>query len=216
MSKSNPVQTYCDLAFKLRNRIEFAETILTVNAPSSQIVETVCLQGRKIIETIAFMSLVATEHGLGSLRVPRDVKTHWNAKTIFERLKKKNIDILPSPSRMQKTDDKRFDYIFAGVPENRLSYDDLIHMYETFHRGLHEPNPYVQSDESAFYKKLLDGLNTDIAKLRRFTWIHFIGIKGQAFMVDLKNTLGNTYVLPVTKSGEVPEDYVAVPPSLKQ
>ncbi len=206
MRKSSPVEIYRQLAFKMRNRIEFAESIFGAQASSSNIAETVCLQGRKIIEGIAYMALVATDHSLGNLKIPRDAKTHWNAETIFVRLKKKKLTLLPSPSRMSKSDDLRYKFVFSGVPEYVLNYDDLIEMYRRFHKGLHEPNPYVQPDEDDFYKKLIPVLRQDIERLRNCTWIHFIGIKGQAFAVDLKNTHGVTAVVPLSKIAEPPSD----------
>jgi hypothetical protein len=80
------------LAKKLRTRIEFAEGVLTMQSHTSHIVETVSLQGRKAIETIAYMMLAATEHGFGRANMPRDVKSQWNAETVFERLKRKRLD----------------------------------------------------------------------------------------------------------------------------
>ncbi len=197
---------YLALATKLRHRIEFAETILSLNVPASQKVETICLQGRRAVETIAYMCLVATEHGLGHLGIPRDAKKHWNAQHIFTSLKAKRIMTLPSPSRMEKSDDPRFKAIFAGVPEQRLTHDDLIEIYQTFHKGLHEPNPYVQPDESSFYATLLPHLSTNIDRIKRFVWVHFISIKGEGFAVDLHNTHGCTAVVPLSKTAEIPED----------
>lgn len=206
MATLSPLEKYRALATKLRDRIEFAEFILASQSPASQKAETVALQGRMAIETIAYMALVATEHGLGHLGIPRDAKKHWNAEAIFRRLKSKGLDILPSPSRMRRSRDSRYKWIFEGVSEGRLSYDDLIALYRQFHEGLHAPNPYVQPDDSSFYSRLIPAFNGNIGCLRKFTWVHFVGIKGQAFAVDLRNAYGMTVVMPLSKTAEMPDD----------
>jgi hypothetical protein len=109
-------------------------------------------------------------------------------------------------SRMVRSSDARFTAIFEGVPEYRLSYTDLIDMYRQFHEGLHAPNPYVQSDDSAFYNRLIPTLRANITRIKKFTWVHFIGIKGQGFAVHLRNTHGVTALIPLSKIAEIPED----------
>src|SRR5262245_13053290 len=124
MSQRFPIEIYAKLARKLRARIEFSESVFSLPAPTSQIVETVSLQGRKSVETIAFMCLVIMHHSRGRHSIPRDVQSHWNAETVFERLKKKGLQLLPSPSTIKKSDDPQYKLEVIGTPENRLSYDD--------------------------------------------------------------------------------------------
>lgn len=208
MNTTSPQDKYLALAANLQKRIAFAERILSLGAPPSQAVETVCLQGRKALETIAYMCLVATERGLGPLGVPRDAKQHWNAEAIFRSLKKKSLNVLPSPSKMTPSSDYRFKATFIGIPENRLTYDELIALYRLFHRGLHEPNPYVTTADDAFYVNLIPELLGAVDRIKRFVWVHYIGIKGQGYAVDLYNTHGLTVVLPLTKTSDTPDDLV--------
>ncbi|MCR6733028.1 MAG: hypothetical protein NVV83_02525 [Afipia sp.] len=206
MAKLPPKEVYQQLCIRLRHRIEFAEAVLISSAPKWQIVEAVSLQGRKAIETIAHMCLVATEHSLGELGIPKDVKKHWNAETIFERLHKKNISVLPSPSRMKKSSDPRYKAVFEGVPENRLTYRELIALYQMCHEGLHDVNPYRLPESISYYEGLTPKLSQGIIRIKNFTWVHFIGIKGEGFAVDLRNTNGLTVVLPLSKIAELPID----------
>jgi hypothetical protein len=205
MNNLSPQETYHELCSRLRHRIEFAETILGSSASTWQIAETVALQGRKSIETIAHMSLVATEHSLGKLGIPRDVKKHWNAEVIFERLNKRNIHILPSPSRMMKSDNPRFKAIFSGVSEYRLTYKELIELYRMCHGGLHDINPYAVANHQVFLDEIIPKLSEAIGRLKKFVWVHFIGIKGEGFAVDLKNHNGATVVIPLSKIAEISE-----------
>jgi hypothetical protein len=195
-----PIETYEALALKLRTRFDFVESVMAMDAPLSTIVETTCLHGRKIIETIAYMGLVVTEHSIGKAHIPRDARDHWNAETIFIRLKKKGLNLLPSPSRITRA--PGYQAAIEGIPECRLSYDQLI--YKTFHKGLHEPNPYVQGDDDEFYKKLLPKLGTDLTRLRNFTWRHFISIKGSGFFVCLRDGEGAFGLIPLSKTANLP------------
>jgi hypothetical protein len=204
LSKIEPPERYKQLAVRLRDRIEFAELVLKSSAPAWQKAESLALQLRKSIETVAHMSLVATEHGLGELGVPKDIKRHWNAETIFKRLKQRGFNILPSPSRMQNSSDPRFKAVFAGVPEYRLSYDDLIEMYQWLHNLLHDDNPYRALTIEQSHDTALEKLSTLLVRIKNFTWIHFIGIRGEAFAVDLRNIHGETAVLPLKRIAAAP------------
>jgi hypothetical protein len=204
-----PEGLYTRLAHNLRSRIRFAQHVFTLDEPKARIVETVCLQGRKIIETIAYMALVATHHGLGLRGVPNDAKLQWNAETILTRMKKKRLTVLPSPSTITGsplTGSQPPDYnlVVNGVPEYRLSHEELISIYRNFHKGLHETNPYAREDNDEFYLSLLPTLQADLEKLKNFTWSHFISIKGRGFMVKLEDSNGNLSVLPLAKIAELP------------
>lgn len=201
-----PQALYGTLAVKLRSRIEFAERILGLSAHPAQIVETVCLQGRKAIETIAYMMLAATELGFGRANMPRDTKTQWNAETIFYRLKKKGLKIMPSPQRIGRSTRSGVQVEITGVAEHRLNYDELAEIYRTFHRGLHEPNPYVQGDDDTFYTKLIPELRGCVQQIRNLTWTHMVFIRGQAFLCMLSTDQDKVAVWPLEKVAELPPD----------
>jgi hypothetical protein len=206
MAKQEPHELYLALASKLRTRIEFAEQILAIPAHTSQIVETVSLQGRKSVETIAYMTLVATEHGFGRANMPKDVKSHWNAETVFERLKRKGLNLVPSPQRVSRSEQPGIKLECTGIAEHRLNYDDLIAIYRTFHKGLHEPNPYVQADDSDFYTGLIPALRKCIERIKNLTWQHMIFIRGLAFLCVMRNDQGNVVVFPLQKTADLPDD----------
>ncbi len=198
-----PLMVYSQLALRLRHRIEFAEYVATLDAPRSQIVETLCMQGRKAIETIAFMTLVATDHSLGVHSLPRDAKTQWNAETVFRNLKRRGLQILPSPSRVSKSDDPAYRLVISGIPEYRLGYDDLNRIYRAFHKGLHDPNPYSHPDEADFYTALVPSTRDGLSRVKNLVWSHFISIKGKGFMVRLKDSESALSVIPLDKLGDV-------------
>jgi hypothetical protein len=214
MKDSPPEVRYRALCTRLRGRIESAERNLASDESLAQKIENIGMHGRKAIENIAHMCLVATEHGLGELGIPQDAKQHWNAETMFNRLERRKINILPSPSRMHPSKDQKFRAIFAGVKEHRLSYKELVDLYRLFHEPMHEPNPYRTPDPNAQYRELLPKMAEAITKLRNFTWVHFISIKGEGFGVDLKNEFGATQVISLKRVAPVsdPDDYLVPTP----
>ena len=106
MKNLSPEDTYQVLAVNLRSRLDFAEnTLANPYKFAFQTVETVSLQGRKSVETIAYMMLVATEHAFGRANMPRDIRRQWNAEPIFKELKKRKLDLIPSPQRVMASKD---------------------------------------------------------------------------------------------------------------
>jgi hypothetical protein len=203
----NPRETYQALAVNLRSRLDFAEsTLASPYKYAFQTVETVSLQGRKCVETIAYMMLVATEHAFGRANMPRDIRSQWNADPIFERLKRKGLDLIPSPQRVTASKDSRYSLVIEGIAEHRLSYDDLIGIYRVFHKGLHEPNPYVHPVDDAYYSALLPDLRKAIGQIKTLTWRHMVFIKGHAFLCILSDDHGNVHVTGLDKQSDLPED----------
>ena len=205
MSSLPPRELYQALAVSLRSRLDFAERILSMNETPAQIVEPVSLQGRKCLELIAYMMLAATEHGFGKANVPRDIRTQWNAETVFERLKKKSLDLIPSPQRVSISADPGYALVIEGVAAHRLNYDQLISLFRLFHAGLHEPNPYVQPDSARHYADLLPKLREGIEQIKNLTWQHMIFIRGKAFICFLSDDHGRVGVTALDKipvSGE--------------
>jgi hypothetical protein len=201
-----PRELYQALAVNLRSRLDFAEHVLAKPfARPFQTVETVALQGRKAIETIAYMMLVATEQGFGRAQMPRDVRTQWNAEPIFQRLKKKGLNLIPSPCRVSKSEDPLYAWVVEGLAEYRLSYDDLCEIYRTFHKGLHEPNPYVQPVDDAYYSNLVPELRKAIEQIKNLTWRHSMFIRGKAFLCILSDDNGKVGVLGLDKTSDLPE-----------
>ena len=81
-----------------------------------------------------------------------------------------------------------------GIPEAALTYDDLIAIYQTFHDGLHDLNPYRTPPDHSFYSSLTTRVLLQIDRIRKCVWHHVIMIKGQAFFVDLKNSFEVTAI----------------------
>lgn len=207
MTKPTPRELYQTLAVNLRSRLDFAESVIAKPfARPFQTVETIALQGRKCVETIAYMMLVATEKGFGRANMPRDARTQWNAEPIFQSLKKKGLDLIPSPQRIAASKTPGIKLEIVGVAEDRLSYDDLSAIYRTFHKGLHEPNPYVQAVDDEYYTKIIPDLTSAMIKIKKLTWRHMIFIRGSAFLCVLSDDNGKVGVTGLDKEEDLPKE----------
>lgn len=183
-------EVYADLMQVIRKRLDVISLLGTMQGDEFSRAESAAFQGRKVIEGIAFACLVATENGIK--HVPRDAKGQWNAEKIFESLKKKKIETLPSPSVLRKaTEEERLnngvEVTIEGIPARRLSHDELIDIYQRIHRWLHEINPYTEADVSSFCTKNVAALWQDMARVNQFVEKHFISIGGQAFFCVLRD-----------------------------
>lgn len=148
-------------------------------------------------------SIVAIDNGLKN--IPRDAKGKWNAEIIFKTLKSKNLTVLPSPSIIrQATFEEQITrgahITIEGIPERRLTHDNLIEIYQRFHAWLHEINPYVYQGHSDFYTQKSTGLWNDLTNLQLFVERHFISIHGAAFFCTLWDAQDQqTKVIPFAK-----------------
>lgn len=195
--------SYYSLMLTIRERFDAIQALQALPASFPQ-AEAAAFHGRKIVEAIAFGCLVAIENGLK--HVPRDAKGQWNAEEIFRSLKSKNLTTLPSPSRFrpatkQEQQENNVNVAIEGIPERRLSHDDLIGIYKALHAWLHEVNPYVNKDHASFHSERSGGLWVDLERLRMFVERHFISIKGEAFYCTLWDSQDNkTKVGSLTKN----------------
>jgi len=201
-----PQDLYLALMKSIRERLDFVETLASASGDSFARAETAAFHGRKVVEGIAFACLVATHHGLK--HVPRDAKGKWNAEEILRGLQKKNLQVFPSPSliRFPLAEEQAFSNVTAtieGIPECRLTHDELIGMYQRLHRWLHEVNPYVTAGRDEFYASHGAKLWDELRALDRFIEQHFISIQGHAFFCVLRDKLdGQTKVASLSRSAD--------------
>jgi len=198
-------QIYIALMMTIRSRLDVIESLSNLSGNDFSRAETAAFHGRKIIEGIAFACLVAIERGLK--HVPRDAKGQWNAEKILKSLKSKSIPTLPSPSiirnaSMSECETNGVKEVIEGVPERRISHDDLLAVYQSMHRWLHEINPYTEPDRSAFYAEHGRLLWDDLVRINRFIEKHFISISGEGFFCVLRDNVdGTTKVMPLSRPG---------------
>ncbi|MBB1161226.1 hypothetical protein [Aquariibacter albus] len=198
---------YLDLMSTIRERLDLISKISGEGGGDFGRAETAAFHGRKIIEGIAFGCIVATDVGLKY--IPREAKGQWNAETILGSLHKKALNTFPNPSVLRKaTPEEHAEHNVSiavdGVPERRISTNELVAMYKRMHRWLHELNPYVMADKVIFHANNGQSLWNDLAAIERFIERHFISLSGQGFFCTLRDGADNqTKVVPLSKVAEL-------------
>ena len=198
-----PLENYGSLMQTIRERCDVIGQLKASHAADFARAESAAFHGRKIVEGTAFACLVAIENGLTT--IPRDAKGQWNAEDIFKNLKKKGLEVLPSPSVIRPaTPDEEKEHgvktTIEGLPERRLTHDELIAIYQRLHGWAHELNPYTWVEHDTFYAKHSPALWSDLERLERFLERHFISIRGKGFYCTLRDKNdGQTKVLPLQK-----------------
>ena len=192
-ASKHPGEIYADLMQVIRIRLDLIKSIKQSAGDDFSRAETAAFHGRKVIEGIAFACLVATDNSLKA--IPRDAKGQWNAESIFRSLRKKGFDTLPSPSFVRApTAEERaanppgLSKVYEGIPERRLSHDQLIDIYQSVHPWSHEINPYTQPDRQQFYVRHETKLWDDLEKLDRFLERHVISIAREGFFCVLRDS----------------------------
>jgi hypothetical protein len=204
-----PHENYISLMQTVRGRLDIIAQLKQTKADDFARAETAAFHGRKVVEGTAFACLIAIENGLPA--VPKDAKGKWNAEDILKSLKKKGLDVLPSPSVLRNAtpaekEDQGVNIVIEGVPDRRLTHDELIEIYQRLHGWAHELNPYTHEEHETFCATNSRALWEDLSRLERFLERHFIAIRGKGFYCTLRDSQdGLTKVMPLAKEAFTPD-----------
>ena len=207
MKETLPLTIYKELMATIRFRFDSIHILKDQKAEQLFVNEIAAFQGRKIVECIAFACLVSVKKGLN--KIPVDAKGQYKAGKIFKSLEKKNLKILPSPSVLRPaTLEERKQYnvnvTIDGIPNRRLTHDELCKIYKRFNEWAHELNPYVFSARAQFEETHSKNLWNDIEKLELFVERHAALIRGKGFFCVLRDkTDGKTKVIALSKIGDL-------------
>jgi hypothetical protein len=137
------IQKYCDLMEEVKRRISVIDFFLfrqghALYEPTT--IESVALQIRKILELIAFGSLVANQEKYAEIH--KSFERHWRTKNILEEIAKINPDFYPrpvveipleGPGPKTKLEDRKPDY---------LSKQQFLDAYDQCSEIIQAANPY--------------------------------------------------------------------------
>lgn len=103
-------------------------------------VESACLQIRKILELIAFSSLVANKE-VYSIQYKKFAE-HWNARLMLKDLERVNSDFYPKPIIQKPSSKPGIQFDWSDRQDDFLTKDDFLSTYERCGGILHADNPY--------------------------------------------------------------------------
>lgn len=207
MNNKIPSDQYQRLMQVVRKRLESIQSLSAMNVDDFGKAEMAAFHGRKIIEAVAFGCLIGIKNGLKT--IPKDAQGQYNAEKIFKKLMSNSIEIFPSPSEIRcaahdEINKHNAKIVIDGIPERRITREDIIKKYQRMHNWLHELNPYTKDNQEEFYIKNQAQLWKDLNELEMFLRHHVISINGEAFYCTLRDKLdGKTKVVSLTKIEDI-------------
>ncbi|MDB6025082.1 MAG: hypothetical protein JWM68_1305 [Verrucomicrobiales bacterium] len=157
---------YCNLMEEVKRRMN---VINAFGAGSTHVlykattVETVYLQFRKMLELIAFGSLVANKQLFSQIYA--DFSKLWNARKLLDDLQKVNPHFYPQP--MNEVPSTTPNVVNDLVPKTSgfLTRDEFVTLYKKCGKILHSENPYGTPIDYVEYEKSIQDWITKIIGL---------------------------------------------------
>ena len=146
-------------------------------------VESCCLQLRKILELIAFASLVANKDIYSAAYTT--FATHWHAARLLRDLANVNPDFYPKPVVEMPS------RIPGGVNDLKdrdpdyLTKHDFVTVYDECGAIMHAPNPYGTAIDYSRYQQQLPVWRAKIMNLLNSHKIHLINNPG-FYLIHMK------------------------------
>ena len=151
MSESDVIK-YCELMEQVKGRIRFIDFFLS-RAPIHRLpaVESIGLQVRKILELVAFGSLVANRDAYSM--VYGGFAKDWNAGELLKKLERVNPDFYPIPIRELPPDREGTKSKWVPRDPDYLSKEDFIEVYGRCGVLMHAANPFGSGIDYTYYQQ---------------------------------------------------------------
>jgi hypothetical protein len=162
---------YATLMEELKLRVSLVLDIthqrVTVPGADAAPIELTCIQLRKILELIAFGSLVAnrTKYAVAYANFAE----HWNAKRMLQNLAKIHKDFYPRPLAIGAQEQSGV-HSFVDVDRPFLTQDDFIFLYDAASKALHIRNPFQSAAPIDFRISIADW----IVRIQQLLGIHLV------------------------------------------
>jgi hypothetical protein len=114
--------------------------------------EFIALQLRKILELIAFGSLVANEKVYASTHA--DFAKEWNAKRLLAKLQKLNSQFYPIPVKQTPSNTPGILLKHERITSGYLTKETFVKVYQECSEFIHTKNPFSKADHFNFQERL--------------------------------------------------------------
>ena len=147
------IEKYCSAMEEVKLRTSVIDSFLTgpghaLYEPST--LETVGLQFRKILELIAFGSLIANQDEYS--KVYRDFAKHWNAGDLVKNLESINPNFYPFPVVEMPSTDPNVKAKLEQRSADYLKKDAFVEVYGRCGVLMHAANPFGKGTKYEYYR----------------------------------------------------------------
>jgi hypothetical protein len=172
------MEQYASLMEEVKLRITVVDNILqgTTKLPLPPAVESVALQFRKVLELVAFASLIANKKAYASTY--KDFSKEWNAKKLLQKLAKLNPQFYPVPVKQVKSDLPGIAWKHEKITDAYLTKDAFVDVYQACSELIHTPNPYGKVVDLASYMAKFPEWRAQIMRLLNLHELHLFNEPG--------------------------------------
>lgn len=194
--KKTDIEKYCDCMQEIKYRLTLIRSLLLnqISLGSEGFnVELIFLQLRKILEIIAFSSIVANKDKYEAAY--KSFASHWNATYMLKDLERVNPDFYPKPvfiKNVGENGEKNLDFLKQGF----ITKNEFLKLYEICGRVLHATNPYSTKGTKIDIKYTVNQWLDRIEKLLDFHRAKMIGTTSGWLVVMNYETDGKVHAFP--------------------
>lgn len=163
---------YCEIMTEVKNRVFSINLVLDGNCTLGFVpinAETVYLQFRKILELVAFGSLVANFNIYSKTR--KDYSREWKATRFLKNIEEVNKDFYPDPVEHKQLEGGLPYRNFVEFHGDYLTKDDFKNLYDICGGFMHSENPYSDTHS---YAELLEQAPTWLRKIVNLLNLHIV------------------------------------------
>lgn len=177
-------EIYCNRMEDIKRRIAIVRAVdsgqLTLGRKDFD-AELICIHLRKVLEQIAFASLVA--HKPSYEKVYRDFAKEWNAKKLLKKLRKVNPDFFPKPASVSEPEDQGVRNL-AIIEDGYLTEDEFVLLYNICGNALHTKNPFNPGPHIVDFQRPVTEWVERIQKLLSIHWMRLTHT-GEVWIVQM-------------------------------
>jgi hypothetical protein len=167
---------YCSCMEDAKARLMLIKSITLGHSPLGSDgldAEVVCLLMRRVLEQIAFSSLVAHRETYDKFH--NDVKTVWRAKRLLKQLEKAHSGFFPSPVRRGVSETVGVQHHFEPLEDGFLTKEEFIFLYDIASNGIHTWNPFKDAERILNFERSIAEWVLRIEMLLANHVVRFVG-----------------------------------------
>jgi hypothetical protein len=185
MPEESAAKLYVNSMARIRQRIDLVTAILDRSISlGAEVFETelVYLQFRKVLEEIAFSSLIANREQYAELHT--NFSNHWKAEKILQTVENINPKFYPQP--LQKVLSAPGTHHFDPIKSAFLTREEFACLYDISSQVLHTRNPY-SSAQSVIQAKYSG--HEWVSRILRLLSLHSVQlVNGEILIVNIPPT----------------------------
>jgi hypothetical protein len=184
-------EVYCACMEDVKARLAVLRSIVEGHSPlGSEGLdgEVVCLLLRRVLEQIAFGSLVAHKEAYEVAH--DDLSRVWSAKRLMARLEKVHPTFFPQPVQRGESSIHGVQHHFVPLKDGFLTKEELEFLYDKASNGIHTWNPFKPDERVLNFQRSIAEWITRIERLLAIHIVRFFGT-GDVWLVQMDSPEDN-------------------------